>query len=64
VCCIALGVELERTKLQEITKRNHGKKLGLYRAKVTRFAGKYGQLARALRLKADLQQAVVCQEYT
>lgn len=29
-----------RTKLRELTRRNHGKPLGLYRAKVTRFAGK------------------------
>ena len=53
-----------RSKLLETTFRNHGKKLGLYRAKVTRFAGKYRQLARALRLKADLQMVVVCPEYS
>ena len=29
-----------RTKLRELTRRNHGKPLGLYSAKVTRFAGK------------------------
>lgn len=29
-----------RTKLKELTQQNHGRTLGLYRAKVTRFAGK------------------------
>ena len=80
-----------RTKLKETTLANHGKTLGLYRAKATRFGGKvccscalahapatslvltgsfrvyaraqYRQLARALRLKADLQQVVVSREY-
>jgi len=29
-----------RNKLREVARRNHGKQLGLYKAKVTRFAGK------------------------
>lgn len=42
---------------------NHKKPLGLYRAKETRFAGKYREMGRALRLKCDLQQVVVSSEY-
>jgi hypothetical protein len=45
-----------RTKLREVAEKNHKKKLGLYRAKVTRFAGKVREMARMLRLKADLQE--------
>ena len=52
-----------RTKLREVVKKNHGKDLGLYRAKVTRFAGKVRELGRLLRLKADLQEVVVSAEY-
>lgn len=52
-----------RKKLREVIERNHGKKFGLYRAKVTRFAGKYREMSRMLRCKADLQQVVVSSEY-
>lgn len=52
-----------RTKLREVAEKNHGKKIGLYRAKATRFAGKVREMARVLRLKADLQQVVVTAEY-
>lgn len=52
-----------RAKLKEITKSNHGHSLGLYRAKETRFAGKFLELSRALKLKADLKQVVVSKEY-
>ena len=45
-----------RTKLREVAEKNHKKKIGLYRAKVTRFAGKVREMARVLRLKADLQE--------
>ena len=54
-----------RKKLREVIKTNHGgKEFGLYRAKVTRFAGKFREMSRMLRVKADLQQVVVSQEYT
>lgn len=53
-----------RTKLRETAAQNHGKALGLYRAKVTRFAGRVREMARMLRLKSDLQQVVVCAEYS
>lgn len=52
-----------RTKLREVARKNHGKEIGLYRAKVTRFAGKVRELGRLLRLKADLQEVVVSAEY-
>ena len=32
--------------------------------RVTRFAGKFREMSRMLRVKADLQQVVVSQEYT
>ena len=53
-----------RTKLREVAKRNLGKDVGLYRAKVTRFAGKVRELARILRLKSFLQEVVVSAEYS
>ena len=52
-----------RSKLRETVKKNHKKDLGLYRAKATRFAGHIRELARILRLKADLQEVVVSAEY-
>ncbi|KAL1523115.1 hypothetical protein AB1Y20_018072 [Prymnesium parvum] len=52
-----------RARLREVTKHNHGKEIGLYRAKVTRFAGKVMEMARILRLKSDLQQIVVSGDY-
>ena len=52
-----------RTKLREVAEKNHGVKIGLYRAKATRFAGKVREMARMLRLKGDLQQVVVTAEY-
>ena len=45
-----------RTRLREVAAVNHGKQIGLYRAKQTRFAGKVREMARMLRLKADLRQ--------
>ena len=36
-----------RTKLREVTEKNHGKKLGLYRAAPTRFAGCVREMGRA-----------------
>ena len=48
-----------RTKLRETVETNHKKKIGLYRAKVTRFAGKVREMGRMLRLKADLQQVCI-----
>lgn len=52
-----------RTKLREVAEKNHNRKLGLYRAKVTRFAGKVREMGCLLRLKAELQEVVVSQEY-
>ena len=52
-----------RTKLREVTEKNHGKKIGLYRAKATRFAGKVREMARVLRLKADLHEVAISAEY-
>ena len=43
--------------------KNHKKKIGLYRAKATRFAGKVREMGRMLRLKADLQEVVISAEY-
>eukprot|EP00966_Prymnesium_polylepis_P086055 1991594-Prymnesium_polylepis.2 len=52
-----------RTKLRETIEKNHRKKFGLYRAKKTRFAGKVREMARLLRVKADLQEVVVSAAY-
>ena len=52
-----------RTKLREVVLKNHKKKLGLYRAKKTRFAGKVREMARVLRLKRDLQEVVISEAY-
>lgn len=52
-----------RKKLREIVEKNHRKKLGLYRAKATRFAGKVKEMARCLRLRNDLQEVVSSFEY-
>lgn len=53
-----------RNKLREVAMRRHGKpKIGLYRAKQTRFAGKVQEMARALRLQDDLQEVVLSSEY-
>lgn len=52
-----------RKKLRETIQANHGREFGLYRAKVTRFAGKYREMSRLLRVKADLQQVVVSAEW-
>lgn len=46
-----------RKKLRELIKANHGKEFGLYRAKVTRFAGKFVEMSRMLR-------CVIAQSYT
>ena len=53
-----------RQRLRELIRTNHGSNFGLYRAKQTRFAGKYREMARLLRCKADLQQVVVSAEYS
>ena len=52
-----------RTKLREVAFANHGKRLGLYRAKPTRFAGRVKEMARMLRLKADLKYVVDSPDY-
>ena len=52
-----------RTKLREVAAKNHGKKIGLYRAKATRFAGKVREMGRVLRLKADLQEVAISAAY-
>lgn len=53
-----------RKKLREVIASNHqGAQFGLYRAKQTRFAGKFRELARMLRVKSDLQQIVVSADY-
>ena len=52
-----------RMKLREVAEKNHKKKIGLYRAKLTRFAGKVREMARMLRLKADLQEVAISAEY-
>ena len=44
-----------RTFLRETVLKNHNKKLGLYRAAPTRFAGHVKEMGRMLRLKADLK---------
>ena len=52
-----------RSRLREVTAVNHGKEIGLYKAKPTRFAGKFREMARMLRVKADLKQIVVSADY-
>lgn len=52
-----------RNKLREVVRKNHGKDLGLYRAAVTRFAGKVREMGRMYRLKADLKYIVDLPEY-
>ena len=52
-----------RTFLRETVLKNHKKKLGLYRAAPTRFAGHVKEMGRMLRLKADLKYAVDSPEY-
>eukprot|EP00966_Prymnesium_polylepis_P125710 2906699-Prymnesium_polylepis.1 len=52
-----------RTKLREVAAKNHGRKVGLYRAKATRFAGKVREMGRVLRLKADLQEVAISTAY-
>jgi predicted nucleic acid-binding Zn-ribbon protein len=53
-----------RTRLREVAHKNHGKRIGLYRAKATRFAGKVREMGRVLRLKADLQEVVISADYS
>lgn len=52
-----------RNKLKAVVEQNHGKRLGLYRAATTRFAGKVREMGRILRLKADLKYIVDLPEY-
>lgn len=55
-----------RTKLREVIRanpRHSGKEFGLYRAKPTRFAGKFREMQRLLRVKEDLKHVVVSTEY-
>ena len=47
----------------EVVWRNHKKKLGLYRAAPTRFAGHVREMGRMLRLKAELKYIVDLPEY-
>lgn len=46
-----------------ISKNHDGKQFGLYRAKQTRFAGKFREMSRLLKVRADLQEVVVSREY-
>ena len=52
-----------RTKLREVVLQHHKKKLGLYRAGPTRFAGCVREMGRMLRLKADLKFIIDSSEY-
>lgn len=52
-----------RNRLRELIASHHHRNFGLYRAKPTRFAGRYRELARLLRVKSELQQVVVDPEY-
>ena len=49
--------------MKEVTLHRLGKKLGLYRAAPTRFAGFVREMGRMLRLKADLKYIVDLHEY-
>mmetsp|Transcript_25022 Transcript_25022/g.60444 ORF Transcript_25022/g.60444 Transcript_25022/m.60444 type:complete len:672 (-) Transcript_25022:220-2235(-) len=48
-----------RMRLREQAIKEFGKDIGLYRAKITRFAGKVREMGRMLRFKQVLQQTVV-----
>ena len=52
-----------RKKLCEVIQQKTGKKFGLYRGKATRFAGKFREMSRMLRVKSCLQAVVVSEEY-
>ena len=52
-----------RRRLREAIYTRTGLCFGLYRAKVTRFAGKFREMQRLLRVKEDLQGIVVTAEY-
>lgn len=52
-----------RKKLKEVIYAKTGRRYGLYRAKATRFAGKYREMSRLLRVKEWLQSIVVTEEY-
>eukprot|EP00965_Chrysotila_dentata_P204303 6182255-Pleurochrysis_carterae.AAC.3 len=52
-----------RNRLCKVAYKNHRKRFGLYRAKETRFAGQYRALERLLRLKGDLKEVVVSDDY-
>ena len=52
-----------RTRLKEVIFANHARRFGMYRAKQTRMAGKFREMSRGLRVKADLQQVVVSADY-
>lgn len=52
-----------RNRLREVVYKNHNKKIGLYRAAATRFAGKVKEMARVLRLRSDLQEVVLSSQY-
>jgi hypothetical protein len=52
-----------RGKLREVVFQNHKKKLGLYRAAPTRFAGHVREMGRMLRLKAELKYIVDLPDY-
>lgn len=53
-----------RRKLREAINQRTGLAYGLYRAKQTRFAGKFREMSRMLRCKPDLQGVVVSAEYS
>lgn len=52
-----------RKKLRELIFQNHKKDFGLYRAKQTRFAGKFREMSRMLRVQQELMQVVVTSEF-
>lgn len=52
-----------RRKLREVILQHTGKQFGLYRAKVTRFAGKFREMSRMLRVASCLRSVVVMEEY-
>ena len=52
-----------RRRLREAIYKRTGLSFGLYRATVTRFAGKFREMQRLLRVKEDLQGIVVTAEY-
>lgn len=52
-----------RKKLRELIAKTHGKEFGLYRAKKTRFAGRYKEMSRLLRCARHLNHISICARY-